>query len=90
MKIGCEISVTTGSDQELHNIEKCFAAAFDRVVLIADDPRRLAALRKAIAAALDEKQAVLIAHCIAEDIGAVLTEAAGGLASKRKKSEAIA
>jgi hypothetical protein len=72
LKIACEISITTGSDQELRNIEKCFAAGFARVILIADEPRHLASLRKSIAAELDDAVAGQVAFCVATDLSAIL------------------
>lgn len=72
LKIACEISITTGSDQELRNIEKCFAAGFARVILIADEPRHLASLRKSIAAELDEAIAEQVTFCVATDLSAIL------------------
>ncbi|MEQ1903132.1 MAG: hypothetical protein ABL888_02965 [Pirellulaceae bacterium] len=72
LKIACEISITTGSDQELRNIEKCFAAGFSRVILIADESRHLASLRKAIVAELDEAIAEQVTFCVATDLSAIL------------------
>ena len=39
--IACEVSVTTNGEHELKNIEKCLAAGFDEVLLIAPDPTHL-------------------------------------------------
>lgn len=51
--IACEISATTRPNHELQNVEKCLAAGFAEVWMIAEDPDHLEALRKHIAVALD-------------------------------------
>ncbi len=51
LAIACEISVTTGVEQEVGNALKCLSAGFDRVVLISLKKNHLAKLR----AALEEK-----------------------------------
>jgi hypothetical protein len=75
LKIACEISVTTGSDQELRNVEKCFAAGFSRVFVIADDARHIAPLRKALNAELDEKHLERVTFCIGANLAEVLQAA---------------
>lgn len=40
-RVACEISVTTGKDWELGNIEKCLAAGYDEVVLILGNARQV-------------------------------------------------
>lgn len=72
LKIACEISVTTGSDHELRNVEKCIAAGFSRVMLIADDARRLASLRKAVSAEIDEANVERVEYCATTDLHAAL------------------
>lgn len=52
-RIGCEISVTTGRDQELANIEKCLAAGYDEVVLVGADARHLKTMETFIANQID-------------------------------------
>lgn len=68
LKIACEISVTTGSDQELRNVEKCIAAGFSKVILVADDARRLSSLRKAVSAEIDEKSVDRVEYCATGDL----------------------
>ncbi|HEX4497241.1 MAG TPA: type IV secretion system DNA-binding domain-containing protein [Thermoanaerobaculia bacterium] len=48
MAIACEISVTTGVEQEVGNALKCLAAGFDRVVLISLKKNHLTKLRTAL------------------------------------------
>ena len=40
-KIACEISVTSSNEQEIKNIEKCFAAGFEKVVLCSPEKKTL-------------------------------------------------
>jgi len=47
-----EISVTTGGEQELHNVKKCLTAGYDRVFVCAIDDRSTAALKEFVAAKL--------------------------------------
>lgn len=44
-RIACEIGVTTTKDWEVHNIEKCLAAGYDRVVAIAKDSKSIRAMQ---------------------------------------------
>ena len=55
-RIAFEISVTTGQDQELANIEKCFAAGFTDVVLVGSNQRHIKTLSRFIEENLDEGQ----------------------------------
>ena len=47
ISIACEISVTTPSDYEIHNIEKCLNAKADEVWVISEDQEKLATLEQA-------------------------------------------
>lgn len=51
-KVACEICVTTTSEHELANIQKCLAAGYATVVLIARDAKALRAVQSAAEAAL--------------------------------------
>ena len=53
-KIACEISVTTGKDHELGNIEKCLAAGYQEVLLVTTDERQVKALSQFISGNLEE------------------------------------
>lgn len=46
LRIACEISVTTGRDHELGNIEKCLAAGYAHVLFVSADPRHVKAMEK--------------------------------------------
>ena len=53
-KIACEVSVTTGGQQELGNVQKCLAAGYDQVILCAFEKRNLQKLKKVITQELGE------------------------------------
>jgi DNA helicase HerA-like ATPase len=44
--IAIEICNTTDADWEMHNIEKCIAAKYDRVVSLSGDPKQLEKIKK--------------------------------------------
>jgi hypothetical protein len=46
--LACEISVTTTTEQEVGNVEKCLAAGFNQVVLVSRKKQRLARVRTAL------------------------------------------
>jgi hypothetical protein len=46
--LACEISVTTGADHEIGNVEKCLAAGFDEVVLLSLSRGTLGKVREAL------------------------------------------
>lgn len=46
LRIACEISVTTGRDHELGNIEKCLAAGYAHVLFVSADQRHVKAMEK--------------------------------------------
>jgi hypothetical protein len=52
-RIACEISVTTGKEYELANIEKCLAAGFQQVIFIAPEEKHLRAKQKFIVSQID-------------------------------------
>jgi hypothetical protein len=47
ISVACEVSVTTGRQWELGNVEKCMKAGFKQVVVVAEDGKRLARFRQA-------------------------------------------
>lgn len=44
-RIACEISVTTGDEWETHNVQKCFAARYDEVIVCSSDIKNLQRIR---------------------------------------------
>lgn len=61
-KIAVEISVTTETDWEIHNIEKCLAAGYDIVVACSNEKKTLENIRSKIEDSFDEtmKSKILI------------------------------
>jgi hypothetical protein len=53
-KIAVEISVTTGRDWELQNVEKCLSAGFEEVLVVSTNARHLKFLARFIPENLDE------------------------------------
>jgi hypothetical protein len=51
--LACEISVTTTTEQEVGNVEKCLAAGFNQVVLVSRKKQRLARVRTALGKRLE-------------------------------------
>jgi hypothetical protein len=60
-RIACEISISSTSEYELKNIEKCLAAGFDQVVVLSSEKKTLAKIQKLLTAELepDSQQRVL-------------------------------
>jgi hypothetical protein len=53
-RIACEISMTSNVEQEVANIQKCLAAGFDFVVLVAPEEKRLKRLEEGIRTRIDK------------------------------------
>jgi len=53
-KIAVEISVTTGKDWELQNVEKCLAAGYEEILVVSTNARHLKSLARFIPENLDE------------------------------------
>jgi hypothetical protein len=47
-KIACEISVSSKSEYELRNVQKCLAAGFDQVVVLSSEKKALGKIQKLI------------------------------------------
>jgi excisionase family DNA binding protein len=54
--IACEVSVTTDTQHEIGNIQKCLAAGFQDVILISSEKKLLTSARHALVAALSTAQ----------------------------------
>jgi hypothetical protein len=74
LRIACEISVTTGVDWELGNVEKCIAAGYDQVILVAADERQRKALKKKVAARLDADTCTKVRCLSPDEVIALLDE----------------
>ncbi len=55
-KIACEISVTTKDEHELQNIEKCFQAGYQKILICTPEKRRIDSLKKLIFEELEPAQ----------------------------------
>ncbi len=71
-RLACEISVTTGVEQEIGNVEKCLAAGFDVVAVISPKERHLEKLNKALGKKLSPDTLSRIHFLTPEDIGPFL------------------
>ena len=67
-RIACEISVSSTKDQELGNVEKCVAAGYLEVVLIATNDRQRHMLQKYIGDALDESERSKVRYLLVEEL----------------------
>jgi hypothetical protein len=76
-RIACEISVTSTRDQELGNIEKCLAAGYDQVALVASEQRYLTTMRKLAAGHLEPEVVERVRFFLAEEFIGYLDELKG-------------
>jgi hypothetical protein len=67
LRIACEISVTSPSDYELKNIQKCLAAGFDEVVVVAGDQKTLNKVRRQAAAELETETLASVIFLLPEE-----------------------
>lgn len=84
MRIACEVSVTTGTDQEISNVRKGFDAGFDRVVLIVKEKRRRERYQAAIARRLTEDELARFRVLGPEDLVHYLEECVATLSPQEK------
>lgn len=54
LKIACEVSVTTESNWELHNIEKCLAAGYDIVFVCSTEKKMIETLKQKVQSTFKE------------------------------------
>ena len=54
--VACEISITTEASHEAANVQKCLAAGFEQVVVVAADNKALGKLKKAMLSAIPEAE----------------------------------
>ncbi len=84
LSIAVEISITTDHKHELGNIEKCFRAGFDQVVLIVKDKRKRAKYGREISDKLPDSQNANFHVFGPEEISGFLDKHAAKLASSEK------
>jgi predicted DNA-binding transcriptional regulator AlpA len=66
--IACEISVTTSPDHELQNAQKCLAAGFSHVFLVAPDKETLGRVRARAASVLPASQMKKVRFVLPEQV----------------------
>ena len=62
LAIAVEITVTTTTSHEFENVQKCLAAGFERVAVIATSPKRLADIAAAVQGGLGSEAAKVSYH----------------------------
>lgn len=67
-RIACEISVTTGRDHELGNVEKCLAAGYTEIVLVGSNERHIKSLTKFIDENLEEHERGKVRYAVPESL----------------------
>lgn len=67
-KIAVEISVTTGRDWELQNVEKCLSAGYEEVLVVSTNERHLKSLARFIPENLDEAVRNKVQYFSPEDL----------------------
>src|SRR6202035_1338382 len=70
--IACEISVTTPTEHELGNLQKCLAAGFEHVLLVAPDKNGLARVRAGVASVLNASQMKRVQVVVPEQVFAAI------------------
>ena len=85
--IACEICVTTPTAHELGNAEKCLAAGFDYVFLVAPDKTVLGRVRTRVAEALNANQAKRVQFVLPEQVFAAITALEARVATPSKAGE---
>lgn len=77
-KIACEISVTTETDHEIDNIQKCLAGGYDTVVSLSSDAKVLRRLKERAAAVLEPHTQSRLRFLQPEEMVLFLDELAAG------------
>jgi hypothetical protein len=70
--VACEIAVTTTSDHEVGNVQKCIAAGFGHVLVVSSEKKTLNQVRQQAGSTFDEEQLRRIHFCTPEEAFAVL------------------
>jgi hypothetical protein len=73
-QIACEISVSTTSEQELGNIQKCLAAGFETVLVISPEKKTLAKIRESAESNLEKSDTARIRFVTVEEFLTFLDE----------------
>jgi hypothetical protein len=76
-KVACEISVTTGRDYELGNLEKCLAADYSQVVFVSSDVRHVKAMEKLALGHFEDEERGRLHFTVPDGALALLARLAG-------------
>lgn len=82
-RVAVEISVTTGRDWELQNVEKCLSAGFPEVLVVSTNERHLKSLSRFIPGQLDEEARERVRFLSAEDFVGYLDKDATPAATEK-------
>lgn len=83
-RVACEISVTTPTDHEVGNAQKCLAAGFDQVVMVSADRKTLRQVSVALDAALGKEERSRVRCLTPEETFAFLEELDAVAASREE------
>ncbi len=72
--IACEVSVTTGPEHEVGNVQKCLAAGYEHVVVVSVERPHLNRVRKKTADVLSEDEFAKIGFLVPEELFVFLEE----------------
>jgi len=72
--IGCEISVSTTSEWEFGNIQKCLAAGFERVFVLTQESKNIVRIRQLASNSLEKNDLEKVSFFTIEDFIAFLEE----------------
>ncbi|MFH1679693.1 MAG: type IV secretion system DNA-binding domain-containing protein [Candidatus Eisenbacteria bacterium] len=72
--LACEIAVTTDTEHELGNLQKCLAGGFDPVVAVSAERKTLRRIQKRVEESLEPAEAEKIAFCTPEELFAILDD----------------
>lgn len=73
--IAVEISVTTGAEWEMHNIDKCLLAGYSRILVCTNDAQKLKRIRTLVAEQISEDKQAVITVLTADDLATTLQTA---------------
>ncbi|MCL4553326.1 MAG: type IV secretion system DNA-binding domain-containing protein [Candidatus Marsarchaeota archaeon] len=84
-RIACEVSVTTGSEQELSNIKKCLASGYDTVILCSPEKKTLEKVKTLCATELSKSDRQKVLFLEPDEIVLFFEEEAAGRAGKEER-----
>ncbi|MBS1520700.1 MAG: type IV secretion system DNA-binding domain-containing protein [Bacteroidetes bacterium] len=74
IKIAVEISVTTEPEWELHNVQKCLAAGYEKIVVCSKDEKKRSAIKKRINSSIAPSDQSKISVISPDEIAALLND----------------